>query len=624
VALSIEDYAFIGDTQTGALVGRDGSIDWLCLPRFDSPACFAALLGSDENGSWRIAPHGVAPADVSVRRAYRGDTLVLETEFSTPTGTVRLIDAMPIADDGKVADQHEVVRLVEGVRGRVAMRSELRLRFDYGSIVPWVRRLDDCIVAVAGPDAVALSTPAATVGRDMATYSDFEVVAGEVVPFTLTWHPSHLPPPRPVRTEESINVVERTEAWWSSWMAQTTYDGEWQDAVRRSLLTLKGLTYMPTGGIVAAATTSLPEAIGGERNWDYRYCWLRDATITLLSLVRSGFEEEASAWREWLLRSVAGDVRELQILYGIAGERRIEERTLPWLSGYEGSEPVRVGNAAAAQLQLDVYGEVLDALSVARRHGLRSDRTRPEDRTGDGTVLDPSWPLQQQMLGYLETAWQQPDEGIWEVRGPRRHFTHSKVMVWVAFDRAVRAVEELGLPGDARRWARLRDQVREDVLTNAWNPDRNAFTQSYGSTALDAAVLQMPIVGFLPADDPRMVATTAAIERELMADGFVRRYESMPGMHDVDGLHGEEGAFLACTFWLAEVHALRGDVDRGAELFDRLLSLRNDVGLLAEEWDPKRRRMTGNFPQAFSHVPLVNTASYLSTAEHPRTGTLSG
>ncbi|HVU74110.1 MAG TPA: glycoside hydrolase family 15 protein [Mycobacteriales bacterium] len=623
MALLIEDYAFIGDTQTGALVGRDGSIDWLCLPRFDSPACFAGLLGTDDNGHWRIAPRDVAPHDLSVHRSYRGDTLVLETEMTTPTGVVRIVDAMPIADETDADDQHEVVRLVEGVRGRVAMRSELRLRFDYGSVVPWVRRLDGCIVAVAGPDAVALATPAETYGRDMATYSDFDIRAGEVVPFTLTWHPSHLPPPRALRTEQSINLVEHTESWWSTWIAQSTYDGDWQDAVRRSLLTLKGLSYTPTGGIVAAATTSLPEAIGGERNWDYRYCWLRDATITLLSLVGAGFDQEAARWREWLLRAVAGDVRELQILYGIAGERRQTEYELPWLPGYEGSKPVRVGNAAADQLQLDVYGEVIDALHVARRHGLRSDVTRPEDRIGDGAGLDPSWPLQQQMLGYLEGAWQQPDDGIWEVRGPRRHFTHSKVMVWVAFDRAVRAVQEDGLPGDAERWARARDAVRADVLANAWNPTRNAFTQSYGSHDLDAAVLQMPLVGFLPADDPRMLATTEAIERELMDDGFVRRYETATGEHEVDGLHGEEGAFLACTFWLAEVLAMRGDTDRGAELFDRLLGLRNDVGLLAEEWDPHRQRMTGNFPQAFSHVPLVTTASHLSTARHLRTGTLS-
>jgi GH15 family glucan-1,4-alpha-glucosidase len=618
----IEDYAFIGDTQTGALVGRDGSIDWLCLPRFDSPACFAALLGSDDDGCWRIAPRDVDPADVAVRRAYRGDTLVLETEFTTPTGVVRLVDAMPVAGDDE-ADEHEVVRLVEGVRGRVAMRSELRLRFDYGSIVPWVRRVGDLIVAVAGPDAIALHTPVPAEGRDMATFSDFEVTAGEIVPFTLTWHPSHRPPPRPVRTEHTINLVEQTEAWWSSWIAQSTYDGDWQDAVRRSLLTLKGLTYQPTGGIVAAATTSLPEAIGGERNWDYRYCWLRDATITLLSLTAAGFEGEAGAWREWLLRAVAGDVSQLQILYGIAGERRITEYPLPWLPGYEGSAPVRVGNAAAGQLQLDVYGEVLDALHVARYHGLHGDRTRPADRTGDGAALDPSWPLQQQMLDYLEKAWQQPDEGIWEVRGPRRHFTHSKVMVWVAFDRAVHAVIDGGLPGDAARWARARDAVHADVLAHAWNPDRNAFTQHYGSTALDAAVLQMPMVGFLPADDPRVIATTDAIERELMADGFVLRYETAPGTHEVDGLRGQEGAFLACTFWLAEVLAMRGDLDRGMELFDRLLGLRNDVGLLAEEWDPRRQRMLGNIPQAFSHVPLVNTAAYLSSARHPRTGTLS-
>ena len=623
MSLLIEDYAFIGDTQTGALVGRDGSIDWLCLPRFDSPACFAALLGSDENGSWRIAPRDVAPADLAVRRTYRGDTLVLETEMTTPTGVVRIVDSMPIADADDPDDQHEVVRLVEGVRGRVAMRSELRLRFDYGSIVPWVRRLNGCIVAVAGPDAVALSTPAETTGRDMATYSDFEVSAGEIVPFTLTWHPSHQAPPRTLRVEETLSVVDRTEAWWSTWIGQSTYDGDWQDAVRRSLITLKGLSYSPTGGIVAAPTTSLPEAIGGERNWDYRFCWLRDATITLLSLVSAGFDDEASAWRQWLLRAVAGDVSQLQILYGIAGERRNTEYTLPWLSGYEASQPVRIGNAAAGQLQLDVYGEVLDALHIARQHGLHADVTRPEDRTGDGARLDPSWPLQRQMLGYLEQAWQQPDEGIWEVRGPRRSFTHSKVMVWVAFDRAVRAVEEAGLPGDAAQWARVRDAVHADVVANAWSEKRRAFTQSYGSTALDAAVLQMPLVGFLPADDPRVVATTDAIERELMADGFVRRYETSEGSHDVDGLHGEEGAFLACTFWLSEVFAMRGDAERAVELFDRLLGLRNDVGLLAEEWDPHRQRMTGNFPQAFSHVPLVTTAAHLSSARHPRTGTLS-
>jgi GH15 family glucan-1,4-alpha-glucosidase len=596
----IEDYALIGDMHTAALVGRDGSIDWLCFPRFDSPACFAALLGTEDNGAWRIAPAG---AGACTRRSYRGDTLILESVWETASGTVKLIDLMPQRDD-----QADVVRIVEGVSGSVAMESVLRLRFDYGRSVPWVRRLHGRLTAVAGPDSVWLDADVEMYGsEDRATRAEFTVRAGDRVGFVMTWLPSHLPPPKPVNTHRALR---QTEAAWHDWVEHCTYDGEWREAVMRSLITLKALTYQPTGGIVAAATTSLPEEIGGVRNWDYRYCWLRDATITLSGLLATGYLEEASAWREWLLRAIAGDPRDVQIMYGVAGERRLAEYELSWLPGYERSAPVRVGNNAVNQLQLDVFGEVMDALTLARASGL--------------PATDSVWDLQRLLLDFLETKWEAPDEGLWEIRGPRRHFVHSKVMAWVAFDRAVRSAEQFGLAGPADRWRATRDQIHAEVCKQGFDDDRMTFTQYYGSTELDAAVLLIPQVGFLPASDPRVAGTVEAIRRELTQDGFVRRY-STPGdaSASVDGLPGGEGAFLACSFWLADDLALIGRHDEARELFERLLDLRNDVGLLAEEWDPVAGRQVGNVPQAFSHVPLVSTARNLSgqaNAHTARTG----
>jgi GH15 family glucan-1,4-alpha-glucosidase len=589
-ALAIEDYAVIGDTQTAALVGRNGSIDWLCLPRFDSGAIFAALLGTEQHGRWLVAPAGEVTA---VRRRYRGDTLVLETEFDTAEGTVRLIDFMP--PRGETPD---VVRIVEGVRGRVPMRMELRLRFDYGRVVPWVYREAGDLVAVAGPDAVWLRTPVHTHGRDFSTCAEFTVGPGTRAPFTLSWRPSHLPPPAPL---DPVVELGATEGFWQGWVSACTYEGEWRDAVVRSLLTLKALTYAPTGGIVAAATTSLPEALGGVRNWDYRFCWLRDATIMLQALLYSGFQSEALAWRKWLLRAIAGDPAEMQIMYGVAGERRLEEYIADWLPGYDGN-PVRIGNAAAKQFQLDVYGEVMDALHQGRRAGLKR--------------ADPAWALQVQLMAYVERHWNEPDEGIWEVRGGRQHFTHSKLMAWVAADRAVKAVDEFTLDGPVDRWRALRDEIRRDILAKGYDEDRRTFTQFYGSRELDAAMLMAPMVGFLPADDERVRGTVAAVERELMRDGFVQRYTQPPG-DTVDGLPAGEGAFLACSFWLADNYALMGRRDEARELFERLLSLRNDVGLLSEEYDPKAGRLVGNFPQAFSHVPLIDTARNLARAVGP-------
>jgi len=592
MALRIEDYAVIGDTQTAALVGRDGSVDWLCLPRFDSGACFAALLGDESNGRWRIAPTGPVTA---TRRRYRPGTLVLETEMDTAEGTVRIVDCMP----PRGADP-DLVRLVEGVRGRVPMSMELVIRFDYGQVVPWVRRLPDDggLTAVAGPDALCLRTPVPTQGQDLRTRADFSVGEGEALPFVLTWYRSHRHPP--AATVPPGQAVADTERWWAKWSSACTYEGEWEEAVRRSLITLKALTYAPTGGIVAAVTTSLPEQLGGVRNWDYRYCWLRDATFTLYSLMEAGYRTEAKAWRDWLLRAVAGSPDQLQIMYGPAGERRLTEFEAPWLAGYEGSAPVRVGNAAAGQYQLDVWGEVMDALHQARRSGLPAD--------------GPSWSLQQAMLEFLEGHWEEPDEGIWEVRGPRRHFTHSKVMAWVAADRAVQAVENFNLPGPVERWRQLRDDIHAEVCQLAWSAERGAFTQAYGLDRLDASVLMIPLVGFLPATDPRMVSTVACIQRELLRDGFVLRYSTDA---DVDGLPPGEGAFLACTFWLCDNLALMGRKDEARRLFERLLGLRNDLGLLSEEYDPASGRLVGNFPQAFSHVSLVNTAFNLSGPRGP-------
>ncbi|MFE9371358.1 glycoside hydrolase family 15 protein [Streptomyces sp. NPDC006711] len=588
----IEDYALIGDLQTAALVGRDGSVDWLCLPRFDSAACFAALLGDEDNGHWRIAPVEAGPTGQCSRRSYADDSLVLETYWETGTGTVKVIDFMPQRD---VAP--DVVRIVEGVSGTVEMGSVLRLRFDHGHVVPWMRRSDGHRVAIAGPDSAWLrSEPEVkTWGQDMSTRSSFTVGEGEKVAFVLTWHASHEPRPDLIDPYESL---EQSLADWHQWVGRCRYEGPYRDAVVRSLITLKALTYAPTGGIVAAPTTSLPEEIGGVRNWDYRYCWLRDSTLTLEALLSAGYLEEAAHWRNWLLRAVAGDPADLQIMYGIAGERRLPESELPWLKGHFGSAPVRIGNAAVNQLQLDVYGEVVDSLYLARRAGLKSE--------------EHAWSIQLALLGFLEERWREPDEGLWEVRGPRRHFVHSKVMAWVAADRAVRTLEEEpSLRGDADRWRRMRDAVHKEVCEKGFDPDRNTFTQAYGSAELDAATLLIPRVGFLPADDPRVVGTVEAIQAELGQGGFVRRYSTDKAAADVDGLPGDEGTFLVCSFWMADALRLIGREKEAREMFERLLTLRNDVGLLAEEYDPAAGRQLGNFPQAFSHIGLVATACAL-------------
>jgi GH15 family glucan-1,4-alpha-glucosidase len=581
----IEDYALLGDLQTAALVGRDGSVDWCCFPRFDSGACFAALLGTPEHGRWLLAP--ADPAVKSTRR-YRTDTLILETVFETEGGAVRAIDFMP--PRGRAPD---IVRIVEGLDGEVEMRSELVVRFDFGQIVPWVRRIRDSRLAVAGPDALCFRTPAPTSGQDLRTISQFTVRPGERVPFVLTWFPSHQELPEPVDPEQALTD---TEAYWLEWARRCQHGGDYHDEIHQSLLVLKALTYGPTGGIVAAPTTSLPELVGGVRNWDYRFCWLRDATLTLLAMLEAGYSDEAEAWRAWLLRAVAGDPADLQIMYGIAGERRLDERELDWLPGFESSVPVRVGNAASEQLQLDVYGEVLDALYLARKHGVRPD--------------DNAWALTRKLLAWLEDGWRQPDAGIWEVRGPRRHFTHSKLMAWVAFDRAVRMTEEFERVGRVDLWRSLRDEIQDEVCERAWCESKAAFAQSYDSDELDASVLLMPLVGFVEATDERMVSTIEAIRRELTQDGLVLRYRPQE-RNDVDGLPGGEGVFLPCSFWLADVLALQGRIGEARELFERLLDLRNDVGLLSEEYDPVARRQLGNFPQAFTHLALVNTALIL-------------
>jgi GH15 family glucan-1,4-alpha-glucosidase len=595
VSLRIEDYGIIGDTQTAALVGRDGSIDWCCLPRFDSPALFASLLGDERHGYWRIAPAaspkpGTGPPLMATRRRYRGNSLVLESEWELPEGTVRLTDCMPIRED-----HPEIVRLLECLSGEVRMKMDLAIRFEYGTVVPWVRHIDGVLSAVAGPDAVALWTPVRAHGQDMTTVAEFTMRQGQRVPFSLTYFHSHDEVPRPV---DAIYAVQHTANYWDSWAEMDQIDlGRWQEPVVRSLITLKALTYEPTGGIIAAATTSLPESLGGNRNWDYRYSWLRDATLTLSSLMVAGYSGEAQAWRDWLLRAVAGDPSKLQIMYGPAGERNLLEREVPELPGYEGSTPVRIGNAAAGQFQLDVYGEVLGALHESRRLGLESS--------------GPAWDLETALMDFLETGWKEPDDGIWEVRGPRRHFTHSKVMAWMAVDRAVKDIEEYGLDGPLDRWQALRDEIHQEVCEKGYDAKRNTFTQYYGSTELDASILMMPLVGFLPPRDSRVVGTVEAIQRELTHDGFVLRYDSVNSEH-VDGLTGREGAFLACSFWMADDLHLIGRHDEASELFDRLLGLRNDLGLLAEEYDPIAKRQVGNFPQAFSHVSLVNTAASLA------------
>jgi GH15 family glucan-1,4-alpha-glucosidase len=582
--LRIQDYALIGDTQTAALVGLDGSIDWLCLPHFDSGACFAALLGESRHGRWLLAP---ATTPAATRRVYRDATLILETVFETADGTVRLIDFMTPR-----LQEPDLIRIVEGVDGRVTMQMELVMRFDYGRVVPWVRGLDGHLRAIAGPDALSLWTDVPTYGRDLTTRAEFTVSAGQRVPFLLMWHKSHLEAPDRL---DAFGALEDTERWWREWCGRCVYDGPWREDVLRSLITLKALTFAPTGGIVAAPTTSLPEKLGGVRNWDYRYCWLRDATYTLYALMVGGYTEEAAAWRNWLLRAVAGEPSSLHIMYGIHGERRLPELELAWLPGYEDARPVRVGNQAVDQLQLDVYGEVMDALHLARKRGLDADAD--------------AWALERAMLRFLETSWQQPDQGIWEVRGPRRHFTHSKVMVWVAFDRAVKAVEEFGLEGPVDRWRQIRAAVHQQVCRDGYDPHRNTFTQYYGSESLDASLLMIPLVGFLPAADRRVQGTLRAIEHDLLWHGFVRRYHSRP---EVDGLPPGEGVFLACSFWLADNYELQGRHDDAQRLFERLLGLSNDVGLLAEQYDPEADRLLGNFPQAFSHVMLINSARNLT------------
>jgi len=589
MASRIENYALIGDCQTAALVGRGGSIDWLCFPRFDSPACFAALLGTADHGRWQVAPIGPVR---KTTRAYRGDTLVLDTTFETDDGTVTLTDCMPIR-----SGQPDLVQVVRGVRGRVRVRSELVARFDYGSVTPWVRPEAGGVYAIGGPDTIRLRTTVPLAVEGWAAAGEFEVAEGEEISFVLNWHPSHLDPPPPVDVPAA---VQATVDWWQAWAAKCTYQGEWRDAVVRSLVTLKALTYAPTGGIVAAPTTSLPEHIGGQRNWDYRYCWLRDATFTLTALIQCGYKDEAAAWREWLIRAVAGKGSELHIMYGLGGERRLPEMELPWLPGYENSKPVRIGNGAYDQFQLDVFGEVMDCLHLARHYGL-------EKPSG-------GWRVERELLTRLEEVWQQPDEGIWEVRGPQRHFTHSKLMAWVAFDRAIKDAERFGLEGPVPRWKTLRDELHAEICDLGFNPKRNAFTQFYGSDEVDAAILVMPAVGFLPPTDPRIVGTVAAVESDLVRGGFVDRYRTESG---VDGLPKGEGAFLLCTFWLADAYALMGRTADARRVFETLLAIRSDVGLLAEEYDPTAKRQLGNFPQAFSHLGLINTARNLTQREKP-------
>ena len=575
----------IGDCHTAALVSKQGSIDWLCLPHFDSPACFAALLGTADNGHWSISP---AEPIRAIRRQYRDGSLILETTFETEGGSATLIDCM-ILRDGKP----EVVRIVAGIRGQVRMRLELAIRFDYGSVVPWVRRIEHGISAIGGPDMVRLRADVPLHGKDLKTRADFTVSEGQRVSFHLTWYPSNQEEPEKVDTEEA---VAHTEKWWREWSDRCTYPGKWREAVVRSLVTLKGLTFLPTGGMVAAVTTSLPEQLGGVRNWDYRFCWVRDATLTLQALLNAGYLDEAREWREWLLRAVAGSPSELNILYGLRGERRLTELELPWLQGYEKSIPVRTGNAAYNQYQLDIFGEVANTLFQAREAGL-------------GPARHSRHQIALAMLEFLETGWERPDEGIWEVRGPRRHFVHSKMMAWVAVDRLIRSTEKGWFAAEVARWKKLRDAIHQQVCRDGFDADLNSFVQYYGSKHLDASILQMPLVGFLAPDDPRVIGTVKAIETNLMENGFVGRYTLDPA---VDGLPGGEGTFLPCSFWLADNYQLQGRHEDAVRLFERVLEVRNDVGLLSEEYDPVAKRQLGNFPQAFSHVGLVNTAFNLT------------
>jgi GH15 family glucan-1,4-alpha-glucosidase len=579
--LRIEDYGLIGDCKTAALVGRNGSVDWLCWPRFDSAACFSALLGNSNHGRWSIAPQ--EPAKSS--RSYHGDTMILETVFAGRDGSFAVIDFMPTD-----RPDSSVIRIVEGQSGRSRVRMELTIRFDYGSAVPWVERLPDenGVTAIAGPNLVALRTPVELKGEDLSTSADFTISGGERVPFVLTYGPSHLPPPAALDADLAL---DDTETYWREWSARCNYNGKRREAIMRSLLTLKALTFAETGGIVAAPTTSLPEQIGGPRNWDYRFCWVRDATLTLIALMGAGYYEEAKAWRNWLQRALAGSPHDLQIMYGLSGERRLNEWEVPWLPGYRGSLPVRIGNAASDQFQLDVWGEMMDALYLARKSGLA--------RFLAGRSL------QCILLEHLEAIWKEPDDGIWEVRGGRRHFTHSKVMAWVAFDRSIKDAETYGFEAPIDRWRAVRDEIHRTVCARGYNIARQAFTQSFDSSELDASLLLMPVLGFLPIDDPRIARTVTAIERELVSDGLVLRYRTESG---ADGLPAGEGVFLACSFWLADVYQLQGRTAEANALLDRLLALRNDLGLLSEEYDTKAGLQVGNFPQAFSHLAMVRTA----------------
>jgi len=594
VAVPIEDYALIGDCETAALVGRDGSIDWLCLPRFDSDSCFAAILGSSENGHWMIAPQ----ASAQVSRKYRDSTLILETTFETSEGVVCLIDFMPLKGMTSEVRTSSVIRIVVGISGRVQLKSELIMRFDYGLTVPWVSRIsEDTNKAVAGPQTLFLRSPVRHLGKDLRTVGEFTIEAGDRVPFVLTHALSYLPAPE---LPDAFVALQDTEQFWHEWSAICKSTGRWSEAVLRSLITLKALTFAPTGGMVAAPTTSLPELIGGERNWDYRYCWIRDATLTLMALMGAGYLEEASAWRDWLVRAVAGSPDQMQIMYGVAGERRLWEWEVPWLDGYEGSKPVRIGNAAYGQLQLDVFGEMIDALYQARRGGLPAS--------------DRAWAVELAVLEYLASAWRKPDQGIWEVRSGPQHFTYSKMMAWVAFDRAIKTVKEFGLKGPVDEWQKLQKEIHEDICSKGYSSSLECFVQAYGTEELDASLLLMPAVGFLPADDPRVQNTVKAVEKRLAVNGLVRRYDTHSAE---DGLAPGEGVFLACSFWLADAYFLLGRMEEAEQLFERLLKLRNDVGLLSEEYDPKRNRLTGNFPQAFSHISLINTAHNLSHFEKP-------
>jgi GH15 family glucan-1,4-alpha-glucosidase len=583
----IEDHAFLSDTQTGALISREGCVNWLCFPRFDSGACFAALLGEPKNGHWLFKPKGTI---TRLRRKYRDDTLILETEIETGEGAIRLIDFMPPRGENP-----DIIRIVEGIRGEVSVEMELIIRFDYGHIVPWVRKRHGGLEAVAGPDGLILRTPVKTVGKDLTTVANFSVKQGDRVPFVLTWFASHANPPKRVHAEHALRD---TEEFWTKWSARCHRKTAWDKAVVRSLVMLKGLTYAPTGGIVAAATTSLPEEIGGVRNWDYRYCWLRDATFTLLSFMHLGYVNEARSWRQWLLRAIAGSASQMQIMYGVRGERRLEEYELDWLSGYEKSKPVRIGNAASGQFQLDVYGEVLDAMWQASLAGI--------------SMTDPEWHLIIELMAFLESHWREPDEGIWEMRSGRKHFTHSKMMAWVAFDRAIKLVENCNCKaqGKLASWKRIKEQIHAEVCTRGYSKRKKTFTQTYESDLLDASLLMMPLVGFLPPDDKRVRNTVEAIQRDLMRGGFVLRYQTEG--KGVDGLSGSEGVFLPCSFWLVNCLYLTGREQEARELFERLLELRNDLGLLSEEYDPKEKRQLGNVPQAFTHVALVNSALILS------------